>query len=104
MQAIGGNGRQSAIYPGATGGESSPAEGPCRVFVSYARVDEPYRRRLEVHLAQLRREGLVDVWSDQAVVAGSDWERDIQHRLATADIIVLLVTPDFVSSHYCFDT
>lgn len=76
---------------------------PCRVFVSYAREDEPHRRRLVVHLAPVVRDGLIDVWSDQAVVAGADWERDIQHRLATADIVILLVTPDFVASEYCFE-
>ncbi|MFL6122278.1 toll/interleukin-1 receptor domain-containing protein [Actinophytocola sp.] len=71
--------------------------------MSYARGDESYRRRLEVHLAQLRRDGLVDVWSDRVVEAGSDWARDIQNRLATADIVILLVTPDFVASRHCFE-
>ena len=105
MQAIGGSGyaRESAVHVGPATETGPSTEKRCRVFVSYARVDEPYRRRLEVHLAQLRRDGLVEVWSDQAVKAGSDWERDIQHRLTTADIVILLVTPDFVASHYCFD-
>lgn len=76
---------------------------PCQVFVSYARVDEPHLMRLTVHIAPLVRDGLIDVWSDQAVAAGADWERDIQHRLATADIVILLVTPDFVASEYCFE-
>ena len=75
----------------------------CRVFVSYARADEQYRMRLDVHLAPLVREGLIEVWSDRAVAAGADWERDILHELATADIVILLVTPDFVASTYCFE-
>lgn len=75
----------------------------CRVFVSYARVDERYRLRLDVHLAPLVRAGLVEVWSDRAVAAGADWERDIQHELSTADVVILLVTPDFVASSYCFE-
>lgn len=79
------------------------AGGLCRVFVSYARVDEAYRVRLDVHLAPLVREGLIDLWSDRAIAAGSDWERDIEHELATADIVLLLVTPDFVASVYCFE-
>jgi hypothetical protein len=105
MQAIGGSGHRqgSATYVDPTAGTSSSTPRPCRVFVSYARADELYRRRLEVHLAQLSRAGLVDVWSDQAVAAGSDWEHDIQHRLTTADIVILLVTPDFVASRYCFE-
>jgi hypothetical protein len=75
----------------------------CRVFVSYARVDEQYRMRLDVHLAPLRRAGLIDLWSDRAIAPGSDWERDIEHELTTADIVILLVTPDFVASVYCFE-
>lgn len=75
----------------------------CRVFVSYARVDEPYRVRLNVHLAPLVREGRIDLWSDRAIAPGSDWERDIERELAVADIILLLVTPDFVASVYCFE-
>jgi hypothetical protein len=100
MEAIGGvrSGRGSIRYFNA-----SPAGRRCRVFVSYARVDEAHRIRLDVHLAPLVREGLIDVWSDRAIEAGADWERDIQHELATADVVILLVTPDFVASAYCFE-
>lgn len=98
MQAIGGsgNGRASAIRV-----ESATLAGRrCWVFVSYARIDEPYRQRLDVHLAPLVREGLIEVWSDRSVAVGSDWQHDIQHELATADVMILLVTPDFVASNY----
>lgn len=75
----------------------------CRVFVSYARADEAHRVRLGVHLAPLVREGLIALWSDRAIAPGSDWERDIEDELAAADIVLLLVTPDFVASAHCFD-
>lgn len=91
-------------------GHLDPSAGPahsesklCHVFVSYAGVDEPARVRLDVHLAPLVREGLIDLWSDRAIARGSDWERDIEHELATAEIVLLLVTPDFVASVYCFE-
>lgn len=105
MEAFDGGGRG---YGGAIQCESvvsvtSSLGKCCRVFVSYARVDEPHQMRLAVHLAPLVREGLIGLWCDRAVTAGSDWERDIQHELAAADIVILLVTPDFVASGYCFD-
>lgn len=75
----------------------------CRVFISYARHDERHRRRLVVHLTQLVRDGLIDLWSDWSVIAGADWDRDIRHQLEIADIVVLLVTPNFVASAYCFE-
>jgi hypothetical protein len=105
MQAIGGSesGRGSAIYV-ESAIDARPVVGRrCRVFVSYARVDELHRKRLDVHLAPLVRDGLIEVWSDRAVAVGSDWERDIEHELATADVVILLVTPDFVASAYCFE-
>ncbi|WP_166664417.1 toll/interleukin-1 receptor domain-containing protein [Actinophytocola oryzae] len=71
--------------------------------MSYARVDERYRKRLDVHLAPLVRAGLIEVWSDRTIAAGADWERDIQRELATADIVILLVTPNFVASAHCFE-
>jgi hypothetical protein len=86
-----------------TTGTPSATSGLCRVFVSYSRADEAQRVRLDVHLAPLVREGLIDLWSDRAIAPGSDWERDIEQELATADIVLLLVTPDFVASVYCFD-
>jgi hypothetical protein len=105
MEAIGGsgNGRKPAVRIESADGTTSPAGRRCRVFVSYARVDERYRARLEVHLTPLVRDGLIDLWSDRAVAPGADWERDIEHELTTADVVVLLVTPDFVASVYCFE-
>jgi hypothetical protein len=95
--------RERSIHLESTNDAPAIRSGLCRVFVSYARVDEAYRVRLNVHLAPLVREGLIDLWSDRAIAAGSDWERDIERELAVADIVLLLVTPDFVASVYCFE-
>jgi hypothetical protein len=102
MNAIGGSGHGQE--PAISIAAAAPFAGrPCRVFVSYAQTDEAFRTRLDVHLAPLVREGLIDLWCDRAIDPGSDWERDIRHELAVADVVVLLVTPDFVASAYCFE-
>jgi TIR domain-containing protein len=101
MQSIGGIGK--GCGSGIHVDSANSAGRRCRVFVSYARVDERYRKRLNVHLAPLVRAGLIDVWSDRTIAAGADWERDIQRELATADIVILLVTPNFVASEHCFE-
>ena len=105
MEAIGGhvNGREPAIHIESETGATTPGGRRCRVFVSYSRTDERYRTRLAVHLAPLVRDGLIELWSDRAVAAGADWEKRILHELATADIVILLVTPNFVASGYCFE-
>ncbi len=73
------------------------------MFVSYSHVDEGERVRLDVHLAPLAREQLIDLWCNRVIAPGSDWERDIEDELASADIVILLVTPDFVASAFCFE-
>src|SRR4051794_29906192 len=77
--------------------------GLCRLFVSYSHVDEAERVRLDVHLAPLAREGLIDLWCNRAIAPASDWQRDIEDVLSGADIVILLVTADFVASVYCFE-
>jgi hypothetical protein len=103
MNADGSRDCGRSIHFGSMNDAQPIRSGLCKVFVSYARIDEAYRVRLNVHLAPLVREGLIDLWSDRAIAAGSDWERDIERELATADIVLLLVTPDFVASVYCFE-
>ena len=73
------------------------------LFISYARVDEALRRELEKHLSSLKREGLVHAWHDHKIVAGDEWQGEIDQRLDTADLILLLVSSSFIASDYCYD-
>jgi len=74
-----------------------------RLFCSYSRKDESLRRELETHLSMLKRQSLV-TWHDGMLEPGSDWDTRIKQELDTADIIVLLVSPDFLASNYCYET
>jgi hypothetical protein len=74
-----------------------------RVFISYSHKDETLRKRLETHLKLLQRQGLISVWSDRKITAGEEWKGKIDENLESASIILLLVSPDFVASDYCFD-
>lgn len=73
------------------------------LFCSYSHKDEALRDQLEVHLAMLKREGLLDVWHDRRIVAGSELDQTIRHKLERADIVLFLVSPDFLASDYCYD-
>jgi internalin A len=75
-----------------------------RVFVSYTRKDERLRKRLEVNLKLLQREGLIETWQDRDIEAGEDWRKKIDENLERADIILLLVSDDFLASDYCSET
>ena len=76
---------------------------PLSVFLSYSHRDRQYRDRLKVALAQLRRDGLITEWDDQMISAGDEWDESIQHALASADLVLLLVSPDFIASNYSYD-
>ncbi|PLY59587.1 hypothetical protein HBH1_02097 [Herbaspirillum sp. BH-1] len=74
------------------------------VFFSYTHVDEPLRDQLEVHLSLLKREGLITAWHDRRIVAGDNLDDAISEQLEKADIILLLVSADFIASDYCYAT
>jgi hypothetical protein len=74
-----------------------------RLFFSYSHRDEELRNELETHLAGLRRQGVIEAWHDRRIVAGSDVHDEISEHLENADIILLLVSPYFIASDYCFD-
>jgi GTPase SAR1 family protein len=75
---------------------------PIEIFFSYAHADERLRNLLENHLSSLRREGLIRNWHDRQIVAGMDWEQTIDTHLNSASVILLLVSPDFMNSDYCY--
>jgi hypothetical protein len=72
------------------------------VFFSYSHKDEALRDQLEAHLALLKNQGLIDAWYDRRIVAGDEVDAAILDKLEAADIILLLVSADFISSPYCY--
>src|SRR6266487_677250 len=73
-----------------------------KVFYSYASEDEPWRIQLEKHLRTLERQKLITGWHAHKIVAGTDKAQEIEARLNEADIILLLISPDFTDSDYCW--
>src|SRR5579864_4807049 len=72
------------------------------LFYSYAHKDERLRNELNKHLFNLKRSGFIVDWYDRDINAGTDWEQDIDTHLNTAQIILLLISPDFMASNYCY--
>lgn len=73
-----------------------------RVFCSYSHEDEKLKKRLEQHLSPLVRQEIIEVWSDLRIDPGAAWENEIGRNLDSADMVLLLVSPSFVSSPYCW--
>ena len=75
---------------------------PVSIFYSYCHADESYRNELEKHLKILQRQGLVSSWHDRKIMPGSEWKDEIDANLEAADIILLLISADFINSDYCW--
>lgn len=74
-----------------------------KVFISYCHEDEVFKNELEKHLSSLQRQGLIDIWHDRCINPGDEWKDVIDENLNTSDIILFLVSADFLSSNYCMN-
>ena len=72
------------------------------VFYFYTHVDEALRDELEKHLTLLQRQGYITQWHDRRIDAGMEWAHTIDTHLDTAALILLLISPDFIASDYCY--
>ena len=76
---------------------------PRTLFLSYAHEDELLCKKLEVHLSGLKRERLISIWHARQIAPGAEWSHEIESRLNEAAVIILLVSPDFIASDYCYE-
>jgi hypothetical protein len=105
MRAVA-RGASNRQQPGNRMGERQPSrqfDRPIRVFFSYAHEDEALRDELSKHLSFLKRPGMIDEWHDRKIVPGDNWAEKIDDNINRADVILLLVSADFLASDYCYE-
>lgn len=73
-----------------------------KLFYCYAREDRALRDELEKHLSWLKRRYQLKNWHDREIPPGEEWEQAIDEHLNSAHVILLLISPDFMASDYCF--
>jgi len=76
---------------------------PVRVVFSYSHKDEELRDQLETHLKLLQRQGFVSTWHDRKIMEGDSWKDVINDNFNQAELILLLVSADFIASDYCYE-
>ncbi|MEH1928522.1 MAG: GUN4 domain-containing protein [Nostoc sp.] len=74
-----------------------------KLFFSYSHKDEALRDELAKHLSILERQSVISSWCDRKILPGEEWDYQINDNLNTADIILLLISSDFLFSKYCWD-
>lgn len=86
--------------------EPTPSAGAghlATLFFSYSHKDEPLRDQLDAQLAILKRQGVIEAWHDRRIGAGEEFAGLIDSHINSDDIILLLVSPDFLASDYCYE-
>lgn len=76
---------------------------PVKMFLAYSREDSSILEELRIHLKILERTQNLEVWFDGLIEAGSEWEKSILNNLLQADIILLLISQNFIASDYCYN-
>lgn len=72
------------------------------LFISYSHEDRELRGELAKHLSGLRNIGVINDWFDGDIIEGREWEQELFHHLDTAQIILILVSADFIASKFCY--
>lgn len=75
---------------------------PLKVFISYSHADEAFKKELEKHLKLLVRTNFIEPWQDRQIEGGMNIDDQINTHLSNAEIILLLISADFIHSDYCY--
>ena len=75
---------------------------PFSVFISYSHHDRELRQELEKHLSNLKRQNIITAWYDGDIRPGTEWPAQINEHLNTDQIMLLLISADFMASDFCY--
>jgi len=94
------------VQRGGPGGSiclAAPQNGARKLFLSYSHADLSLKVELLKHLKPLERLNLIECWDDGMIPPGDEWGDHIGQQIEDADIILLLISVDFINSKYCYD-
>ncbi len=101
IKAATGHGGKTILLQLPTKGVEKPRK--LKVFISYSHVDLELKTALLSHLEPLKRAELIESWSDRSIMPGDVIDDEIKKQLESADLILLLISIDFINSKYCYD-
>ncbi len=73
---------------------------PIEVFISYSYRDADLYEELLKHLALLKRQRVIHGWNNHEIPPGSEWWREISPYVDTANLVLVLVSADLITSEY----
>ncbi len=73
-----------------------------RTFISYSHKDTKLKDQFVSHLYALIRTENVTLWTDGDLRGGQNWDYEIKRKLESSELILLLISPDFIRSDYIY--
>jgi hypothetical protein len=78
----------------------SALRSPPSIFISYSHADEEWKDRVVTQLRVLESERQFDVWEDRQIAVGEDWYPEIEKALNEANVAILLISAEFLTSRF----
>ncbi len=75
---------------------------PLKVFISYSHKDKRLKDKLITHLNSLIRQKYICLWYDNMILPGKEINEEIMKALHSSQIVLLLLSADYLSSNYCY--
>lgn len=77
---------------------------PKKLFISYSSKNSEFIKRFVTHLEVLKSSGLIEPWYDRMIESGTKWDDSIRAEMRNSDIIIFLISPDFLATDYIMKT
>jgi hypothetical protein len=74
-----------------------------KAFISYSHKDESYLQKLQTALAQIKRQGILQDWTDHNIDVGDRFNQKINKELNASQLFIALLSPDYIASNYCYE-
>lgn len=73
---------------------------PKKLFISYSSKNSDFVKRFNTHLEILKSNGDLDPWYDRKIESGTRWDDTIKEEMNRADLIIFMLSPDFLATEY----
>ena len=77
---------------------------PKKLFISYSSKNSEFIKRFVTHLEVLKSAGVIDPWYDRMIESGSKWDDTIRSEMKQSDVVIFLLSPDFLATEYIMKT
>ncbi len=88
---------------GKVGLPDAQAKRLVKVFISYSHADSEFMKEFKKHINPIVTNNGIELWDDGQLIPGEHIDISIRKKLLDADIVVMLVSIDYLNSYYCMD-